>query len=163
MEDEVIEMSRLRKLIAGHMIKSKQTSAHVTNMIEIDVTGVVTWRNRIKDEFTRREGEKITYLPIFLEAIIKALKDRFGKGLIHQRCTIHKDRNIQRHLPKRYRKEAHHKFRTALEQKHYRDAKEMLLAFEQWLRDINESAANSLLEAIEELLLDLCLQGREAA
>lgn len=84
--------------------------------------------------------------------IIKALKDRFGKGLIHQRCTIHKDRNIQRHLPKRYRKEAHHRFRTALEQKRYRDAKEMLVEFEQWLREINESAADSLLEAIEEIL-----------
>ncbi len=73
--DEVIEMSRLRKLIAGHMIKSKQTSAHVTNMIEVDVTGVVTWRNRIKDEFLKKEGVKITFLPVFLNATVKALKD----------------------------------------------------------------------------------------
>ena len=73
--DEVIEMSRLRKLIAGHIIKSKQISAHVTNMIEVDVTGVVTWRNRIKDEFLKKEGVKITFLPVFLNATVKALKD----------------------------------------------------------------------------------------
>jgi len=84
--------------------------------------------------------------------IIKALKDRFGKRLIHQRCTIHKDRNIQRHLPKKYRREAHRRFRTALEQTSYADARQMLREFEQWLRRINESAADSLLEAIEEIL-----------
>jgi transposase-like protein len=84
--------------------------------------------------------------------IIKALKNRYGKKLIHQRCTIHKDRNIQRHLPKRYRKEAHRQFTTALEQNSYKDAKSMLQAFEQWLRRINESAADSLLEALEEIL-----------
>jgi len=84
--------------------------------------------------------------------IIKALKDRYGRKLIHQRCTIHKDRNLQRHLPKRYRKEAHRLFRTALEQNSYKDAKKMLKDFERWLRDINESAADSLLEAIEEIL-----------
>ena len=69
--------------------------------------------------------------------IIKALKDRYGKKLIHQRCTLHKDRNIQRHLPKRYRKQAHHHFATALEQNSYKDAKKMLQEFERWLRDIN--------------------------
>lgn len=84
--------------------------------------------------------------------IIKALRDRYGKKLIHQRCTIHKDRNIQRHLPKRYRKEAHRLFRTALEQNSYKDAKKMLRDCERWLRDINESAADSLLEALEEIL-----------
>jgi len=84
--------------------------------------------------------------------IIKALKDRYGKKLIHHRCTIHKDRNIQRHLPKRYRKQAHRLFTTALEQNSYKDAKKMLLEFERWLRDINESAADSLLEALEEVL-----------
>ncbi len=85
--------------------------------------------------------------------IIKALKGRYGKKLIHQRCTLHKDRNIQRHLPKRYRKQAHHLFATALEQNSYKDAKEMLQEFERWLRDINESAADSLLEALEEVLM----------
>jgi len=84
--------------------------------------------------------------------IIKTLKDRFGKKLIHQRCTIHKDRNIQKHLAKRYRKEAHRRFTTALEQNDYTDAREMLLDFEKWLRAINASAADSLMEAIEEIL-----------
>jgi 2-oxoglutarate dehydrogenase E2 component (dihydrolipoamide succinyltransferase) len=73
--DEIIEMDRLRKLIADHMIMSIQTSAHVTNMLEADVTDIVLWRNRVKDEFVQREGEKITYLPVFMEAIIQALKD----------------------------------------------------------------------------------------
>jgi transposase-like protein len=84
--------------------------------------------------------------------IIKTLKERFGKKLIHQRCTIHKDRNIQNHLPKRYRKEAHVRFRRALGQTSYQDAKQMLISLERWLRGINESAADSLLEAIEEVL-----------
>lgn len=84
--------------------------------------------------------------------IIKTLKSRYGKLLIHQRCTLHKDRNIQRHLPKRYRKRAHHLFATALEQNSYKDAKKMLEEFERWLRGINESAANSLVEALEEIL-----------
>ncbi|KPL17248.1 MAG: diapophytoene dehydrogenase [Bacteroides sp. SM23_62] len=74
-EDEIIEMDRMRKLIADHMIMSKQTSAHVTNMLEADVTDIVLWRNRVKDDFQKREGEKITYLPVFMEAIIQALKD----------------------------------------------------------------------------------------
>lgn len=84
--------------------------------------------------------------------LIKVLKDRFGKNLIHQRCTIHKDRNIQLHLPKRFRKEAHRRFRIALEQNHYEDARVMLKEMEKWLRKINESAADSLLEAFEEIL-----------
>jgi putative transposase len=84
--------------------------------------------------------------------IIKTLKERFGKKLIHQRCTIHKDRNIQRHLAKKYRKEAHRRFKTALEQTRYEDAKKMLQEFERWLRGINESAADSLLEAFEDIL-----------
>ncbi len=73
--DEVLEMSRLRKLIAEHMIRSKQTSAHVTNMIEVDVTEVVNWRNKVKEDFLKKEGVKLTYLPVFLEATIKALRD----------------------------------------------------------------------------------------
>lgn len=74
-EDEIIEMGRMRKIIAEHMVNSKKVSAHVTNMIETDVTNVVNWRNSVKDEFIRREGVKITYLPVFLEAAIKAIKD----------------------------------------------------------------------------------------
>ncbi len=103
-----------------------------------------------------RRGLKISKKVLWVtdggKGIIKVLKDRFGKKLIHQRCTIHKDRNIQRHLAKRYRKEAHRRFRTALEQTSYKDARQMLLEFERWLRGINESAADSLLEAIEEIL-----------
>jgi putative transposase len=84
--------------------------------------------------------------------IIKALKARFGKKLIHQRCTIHKDRNLQRHLPKRWRTEAHRRFTTALEQTSYADAKAMLLELQRWLHRLNESAADSLREAFDELL-----------
>ncbi len=86
------------------------------------------------------------------KGIIKALRKRFGKKLIHQRCTIHKDKNIQRHLAKKYRKEAHRRFRTAQEQNRYEDARQVLLDMQKWLRSINESAADSLMEAIEEIL-----------
>ena len=84
--------------------------------------------------------------------IIKGLKEKYGKDFIHQRCTIHKDRNIQNHLPKRYRQEAHRRYRRALNLKRYCEAKAELKSFEKWLREINESAADSLLEALEELL-----------
>ena len=97
-------------------------------------------------------SKKIIWVTDGGSGIIKALKERFGKKLIHQRCTIHKDRNIQKHLPKQYRKEAHRQLRIALEQTKYKDAKQMLKSFEKWLRKINESAADSLLEAIEEIL-----------
>lgn len=73
--DEIIEMDRVRRLTAEHMIRSVQTSAHVTNMLEADVTPVVTWRNRVKDEFEKKEGLKLTYLPVFLEAVVKAIKE----------------------------------------------------------------------------------------
>lgn len=101
-------------------------------------------------------GLKITKSILFITdgglGIIRMLKDRFGGDLIHQRCTIHKDRNIQHHLPKRYRKEAHQRFCNVLAMKDYADAKAGMKDFEIWLRQINESAANSLLEAREELL-----------
>jgi transposase-like protein len=97
-------------------------------------------------------SRKIIWVTDGGKGIIKTLKGKFGKKLIHQRCTIHKDRNIQRHLPKRYRKEAHYRFRTALDQNSYEDARQMLRDMEKWLRGINESAADSLLEAIEEIL-----------
>ncbi|OOO02468.1 MAG: hypothetical protein USCGTAYLOR_01319 [Chromatiales bacterium USCg_Taylor] len=84
--------------------------------------------------------------------LIKALRERFGKKLLHQRCAIHKSRNLQGHLAKRYRKEAHKRLMTALEQTSYTDARQMLLELETWLRAKNESAADSLLEAFEELL-----------
>lgn len=74
-KDELVEMSRLRKLIAVNMLKSRQTSAHVTNMIEVDVTPVVNWRAGAKDDFLKKEGVKLTYLPVFLAATVRALKD----------------------------------------------------------------------------------------
>lgn len=84
--------------------------------------------------------------------IQKALRDRFGKKLLHQRCAIHKSRNLQKHLAKPYRKEAHRRLSAALEQESYQDARSMLLELEEWLRSKNESAAASLLEAFDELL-----------
>ena len=86
------------------------------------------------------------------KGVIKTLKERFGKQLMYQRCTIHKDRNIQRHLPKKYRGEAHRRFRNAIDCASYRDAKEELLSLEKWLERINPSAAESLKECTEELL-----------
>lgn len=74
-QDEIIEMDRMRKLIAHHMVKSIQTSAHVQSFVEVDVTDVVKWRNKVKDAFEKREGEKLTFTPIFMEAVAKALKD----------------------------------------------------------------------------------------
>jgi 2-oxoglutarate dehydrogenase E2 component (dihydrolipoamide succinyltransferase) len=73
-EDEIIEMSRMGKMIAHHMVESIQTSAHVQSFIEVDVTNIVKWRDRVKDEFLAREGEKITYTPIFMQAVAKAIK-----------------------------------------------------------------------------------------
>ena len=73
--DEIIEMDRMRKLIAGYMVASVQTSAHVQSFIEVDVTNIVKWRDKVKTIFEKREGEKLTYTPIFMEAVAKALKD----------------------------------------------------------------------------------------
>ena len=73
--DEIIEMDRMRKLIADHMVMSKHTSPHVTSFVEADVTNIVKWREKIKDDFKKREGENITFTPIFMEAIAKAIKD----------------------------------------------------------------------------------------
>lgn len=73
--DEIIEMDRMRRLIAEHMVMSKQTSPHVTSFVEADVTNVVLWRDRVKGSFEKREGEKITFTPIFIEAVAKAIKD----------------------------------------------------------------------------------------
>jgi 2-oxoglutarate dehydrogenase E2 component (dihydrolipoamide succinyltransferase) len=73
--DEIIEMDRVRKLIADHMVMSKHTSPHVTSFVEADVTNLVNWRNRVKDSFKKREGENITFTPIFIEAVAKAIKD----------------------------------------------------------------------------------------
>jgi len=73
--DEIIEMDRVRKMIAEHMVMSMRTSPHVTSFVEADVTNMVNWRNKIKDGFKKREGENLTFTPIFLWAIAKAIKD----------------------------------------------------------------------------------------
>ncbi|WP_421943582.1 dihydrolipoamide acetyltransferase family protein [Pedobacter sp.] len=73
--DEIIEMDRMRKLIADHMVMSKSTSPHVTSFVEADVTNLVLWRNKVKNSFEKRENEKITFTPIFVEAVAKAIKD----------------------------------------------------------------------------------------
>jgi 2-oxoglutarate dehydrogenase E2 component (dihydrolipoamide succinyltransferase) len=74
-DSEIVEMDRMRKLIAEHMVMSKRTSPHVTSYVEADVTNLVMWRNRVKDAFEKREKEKITFTPIFIEAIARAIKD----------------------------------------------------------------------------------------
>lgn len=74
-EDEIIEMSRMGKMIAHHMVESNQTSAHVQSFIEVDVTNIWNWRKKNKDAFAKREGEKLTFTPIFMEAVAKAIKD----------------------------------------------------------------------------------------
>jgi 2-oxoglutarate dehydrogenase E2 component (dihydrolipoamide succinyltransferase) len=71
---EIIEMDRMRKLIADHMVKSKQTSPHVTSFTEADVTNLVLWREKVKKDFEKREGTKITYTPLFIEAIVRCIK-----------------------------------------------------------------------------------------
>lgn len=74
-EDEIIQMDRMRKLIADHMVSSKRTSAHVTSFVEADVTNIVKWRDEIKESYQKQYGEKITFTPIFIEAVIQAIKD----------------------------------------------------------------------------------------
>jgi 2-oxoglutarate dehydrogenase E2 component (dihydrolipoamide succinyltransferase) len=74
-EVEIIEMDRMRKLIAEHMVMSKQTSPHVTSYVEADVTTMVNWRNKTKGDFKKREGQNITFTPIFVECVAKAIKD----------------------------------------------------------------------------------------
>lgn len=72
---EIIEMDRMRKIIADHMVKSVHTSPHVTSFVEADVTNIVNWRNKVKKQFQEKYGEKITFTPIFIEAIVKAIRD----------------------------------------------------------------------------------------
>ncbi|QJB35961.1 2-oxo acid dehydrogenase subunit E2 [Chitinophaga oryzae] len=93
---EIVEMDRMRKLIANHMVMSKQTSPHVTSFAEADVTNMVKWRDRMKGEFEKREGEKLTFTPLFIEAIVKCIK-RFpliNCSLDGDKIIIKKDINI---------------------------------------------------------------------
>jgi len=93
---EIVEMDRMRKLIANHMVMSKQTSPHVTSFAEADVTNLVKWRDRMKGDFEKREGEKLTFTPLFIEAIVKCIK-RFpliNCSLDGDKIIIKKDINI---------------------------------------------------------------------
>jgi 2-oxoglutarate dehydrogenase E2 component (dihydrolipoamide succinyltransferase) len=95
-DKEIVEMDRMRKLIADHMIMSKQTSPHVTSFVEADVTTLVNWRNRIKGDFKKREGQNITFTPIFIEAVAKAIKDfpMINVSVDGTNIVVHKDINI---------------------------------------------------------------------
>ena len=93
-QDEVIEMDRMRKLISGYMVASVQTSAHVQSFIEVDVTNIVKWREKVKTAFEKREGEKLTYTPIFMEAVAKAIKDFPGMNISVDGDFIIKKKNI---------------------------------------------------------------------
>ncbi|MEY2631170.1 MAG: Dihydrolipoyllysine-residue acetyltransferase component of pyruvate dehydrogenase complex [Bacteroidota bacterium] len=92
--DEIVEMDRMRKLISGYMVASVQTSAHVQSFIEVDVTNIVKWRDRVKNAFEKREGEKLTFTPIFMEAVAKALKDFPGMNISVDGEFIIKRKNI---------------------------------------------------------------------
>ncbi len=91
---EIIEMDRMRKIIADHMVMSKQTSPHVTSYVEADVTNLVLWRERIKKNFEKREGEKITYTPVFIEAVARAIRDFPMVNISVEGTKILKKKNI---------------------------------------------------------------------
>jgi 2-oxoglutarate dehydrogenase E2 component (dihydrolipoamide succinyltransferase) len=94
--DEIIEMDRMRRLIADHMVMSKRVSPHVTSYVEADVTSLVLWREKVKKEFEKKEGEKLTFTPIFIEATVKALKDypMVNVSVDGTRIIRHKDIHI---------------------------------------------------------------------
>ncbi|MCC7505881.1 MAG: 2-oxo acid dehydrogenase subunit E2 [Saprospiraceae bacterium] len=93
---EIVEMDRMRKLIADHMVMSKQTSPHVTSFVEADVTNLVNWRNRVKDEFKKKYGENITFTPIFIEAVARAIRDypMINVSVDGTRLIVKKDINV---------------------------------------------------------------------
>lgn len=93
---EIIEMDRMRKLIADHMVRSKQTSPHVTSFTEADVTNLVLWRDRVKKDFEKREGEKLTFTPLFVEAIVRCIKKYpwLNSSLEGNKIIVKKDINI---------------------------------------------------------------------
>ena len=95
-EIEIIEMDRMRKLISAHMTMSKQTSAHITSFVEADMTNIVNWRNKVKADFKEREGQNITFTPIIIEAMAKAVKDfpMINVSVNGTEIHIHKNVNI---------------------------------------------------------------------
>ncbi len=92
--DEIVEMGRMRKLIADHMVMSKATSPHVTSFIEVDVTDIVNWRNKVKGPFKAKHGQNITFTPIFIEAVAKAIRDFPGVNVSVDGDKIIKKGNI---------------------------------------------------------------------
>ncbi len=93
-EDEIIEMDRMRKLIAEHMVMSTHVAPHVTSYVEADVTNIVNWRNKMKKDFEKRENENLTFTPIFIEAVVKAIKDFPMINVSVSGTTIIKRKNI---------------------------------------------------------------------
>jgi 2-oxoglutarate dehydrogenase E2 component (dihydrolipoamide succinyltransferase) len=94
--DEIVEMDRMRKLIAEHMVMSKQVSPHVTSVVEADVTNIVLWRGKVKDAYQKKYGEKLTYMPVFTEAVARALRDFPGvnASVNGDQIILRKDVNI---------------------------------------------------------------------
>lgn len=95
-KDSIVEMDRMRKMIADHMVYSKQTSPHVTSYIEVDVTNLVNWRNENKNKFQEKHNEKLTFTPIFIEAVAKAIEDfpLINVSVDEKNIIVHKDINI---------------------------------------------------------------------
>lgn len=93
---EIIEMDRMRKLIADHMVRSKATSPHVTSFTECDVTNIVNWRNKVKNSFEKKYGEKITFTPIFIEAIVNCIRKypMINSSVDGDKIIVKKDINI---------------------------------------------------------------------
>lgn len=93
---EIVEMDRMRRLIADHMVMSKHVSPHVTSFVEVDVTDMVNWRNRVKDEFKKKYGENLTFTPLFIEAVARALRDfpMVNISVDGNRIIVRKDLNI---------------------------------------------------------------------
>lgn len=156
------------KLIAGFLDTVHRGGSAFIVGLGIDIQGIKHvlgfWEGASEDHEVcealladiESRGLKLTKSIIWVtdggSGIIKALRDRFGNKVLHQRCVIHKDRNIQKHVPKRYRAEAHRRFMAAIEQNSYEDARGMLEDMKRWLKGINESAADSLQEAIQDIL-----------
>lgn len=93
---EIVEMDRMRKIIADHMVMSKQVSPHVTSFVEVDVTDIVNWRNSVKDAYKKKYNENITYTPIFIEAIVRAIRDfpMINVSVDGTKIIVRKDINI---------------------------------------------------------------------
>jgi len=95
-KDSIVEMDRMRKMIADHMVYSKQTSPHVTSYIEVDVTNLVNWRNKFKNKFQEKYNEKLTFTPVFVQAVAKAIQDfpMINVSVDGKNIIVHKDINV---------------------------------------------------------------------